>query len=201
MSAPVVGGDLFRWELAISDLTLIKQVKQAVMSRKFCSNPGNCGRRRLCLFVFSLQKQEVGRVCGGVGKATGSHYIERLWRCGVHLAGGLDQGLVEGLPRYVFQNVGKGRHCCKQRVRRSKKPEFPMLCVLGDSRFAASSVAAHLCLPGAGRDPYVPWAPAFAGVTGFMMSALIPFTQGGSATDGEELRTTGCLCHQWLSSC
>ena len=98
---------------------------------------------------------------------------------------------VESLPRYVFQNVGKGRHCCKQRVRRSKKPEFPVLCVLRDSRFAASSVAAHLCLPGAGRDPYVPWASAFAGVTGFMMSALIPFTQGGSATGGEELRMTG----------
>ena len=34
----------------------------------------------------------------------------------------------------------------------------------------------------------MPWALAFAGVMGFMMSALIPFTQGGSATGSEELR-------------
>jgi len=44
MLVAAVGGDLFRWELAIPDLDLIKQVKQAVMSRKFCSNPGNCQR-------------------------------------------------------------------------------------------------------------------------------------------------------------
>src|SRR5215467_11659968 len=30
------------------------------------------------------------------------------------------------------------------------------------------------CLPGEGRDPYQPWAPAFAGVTRLLSSALSP---------------------------
>jgi hypothetical protein len=34
--------------------------------------------------------------------------------------------------------------------------------------------AEHCRLPGEGRDPFLPWAPAFAGVTEFLMSALLP---------------------------
>jgi hypothetical protein len=32
--------------------------------------------------------------------------------------------------------------------------------------------AFFLVFPAEGRDPYQQWAPAFAGVTGFVMSAL-----------------------------
>jgi hypothetical protein len=35
---------------------------------------------------------------------------------------------------------------------------------------------APLCLPGEGRDPVLPWAPAFAGVTGFFDVSIGPLS-------------------------
>ena len=135
MSAPAVGGDLFRWELAIPDLAPDKTGKTGGDVPEILFESSNCKRlwggvdNAGCIFSAKTGGEQ------GLPWRWKSDW-QPLYRAPVVVRRAPCRRSrlrsVESLPRYVFQNVGKGRHCCKQRVRRSKKPEFPMLCVLRD---------------------------------------------------------------------